>query len=79
MEHCPPHFSQVRFDLYTNEKDIADWIWTNLSGRFFLGDIYFHSEIEKTGLEFGKVAGFELSHESSYFALMLPTINILHL
>jgi len=39
---CPPHFTQVKFDLYIHQshKEFADWIWENLEGRFWIGDIF---------------------------------------
>ena len=39
---CPPHFTQVTFDLYLHQthKEFSDWIWENLEGRFWLGDVY---------------------------------------
>ena len=39
---CPPHFTQVTFDLYVHQthKEFTDWIWENLEGRFWFGDIY---------------------------------------
>ena len=38
LDHCPPHFERVVFDIKTSEKQITDWIHENLSGRFYLGD-----------------------------------------
>jgi hypothetical protein len=26
VEHCPPHFEQVHFNLHVNDKKITDWI-----------------------------------------------------
>lgn len=73
LDHCPPHFEKVQFQLRTNEKSISDWIWTHLEGRFFYGDMYFLDESKK--IHFEKVAGFESPGEASYFALMLDSIN----
>jgi len=72
MEYCPPHFSQVSFTSQSSDKDVTDWIWENLTGRFFFGDIYVHNG---TGYDLVKCASFEDAGESSYFALMLDTIN----
>ena len=38
MDHCPPHFEKVYFDLRTSEKHISDWIYEHLIGRFWFGD-----------------------------------------
>lgn len=72
LSHCPPHFEKVTFKLATkNQKDITDWIYENLSGRFFVG----HEDIEQSGsFERHLVIGFELSTEASYFSLSSTTI-----
>jgi hypothetical protein len=73
LEHCPPHFIKVEFDLKTADKAISDWIWTNLSGRFWYGDWY--SKDESYNVTFQKCAAFESPGEASMFALMLDQIN----
>ena len=73
LEHCPPHFIRVEFDLKAPEKTISDWIWTNLGGRFWYGDWY--SKDENNNVVFQKGAAFELPGEASMFALMLDQIN----
>jgi hypothetical protein len=72
IEHCPPHFVQVGFNLYCQEKAITDWIWENLTGRFFFGDHY--TLIDST-IVLQKTVGFEIASEASYFSLVLDTIN----
>lgn len=72
VEHCPPHFTKVEFDLRTMEKTIADWIWANLSGRFYYGDMYY---IDGTSVAFHKCAAFEIPGEASMFGLILDQIN----
>lgn len=72
VEHCPPHFTTICFDIYVPEKTISDWIWEHLSGRFYIGDYYEESE-GRGGIQ--KMVGFELSSEASYFSLLLNTIN----
>ncbi len=71
-DHCPPHFTQIEFNIYVSEKTITDWVWANLSGRFFFGDMY-----QGSGKAYSsnKVAAFELPGEASYFSLVLDTIN----
>lgn len=73
VDHCPPHFAPVRFDLRVSEKSISDWIWENLEGRFYFGDQYYFDSQDRIAFE--KVAAFESPAESSYFLLMLDIIN----
>jgi hypothetical protein len=73
LEHCPPHFTRVTFDLKASEKTISDWIWTNLDGRFWLGDYYYKTESETVSIQ--KCVGFEIPGEASMFALMLDQLN----
>lgn len=72
VEHCPPHFFAVDFDSSANDKKISDWIWENLTGRFFLGDVFVQND---AGRAIKKRAGFELHGEATYFALQLNDIN----
>lgn len=73
VEHCPPHFERVTFDIRTSAKQISDWIYENLEGRFWLGDVY---DSGPTGsVSINKCAAFEKHSEASYFSLMLDTIN----
>lgn len=73
LAHCPPHFERVEFDNYASEKDIANWIYENLSGRFYIG----YRDIERSGVPFQRQmnVAFELVSEASYFSLLLPQIN----
>ena len=73
LEHKPAHFTSVDFDLKCSEKDITDWIWTNLSGRFWFGDTYTHTP--GGSVTVCKRAAFEQGSEASVFGLMLDTIN----
>jgi len=73
MEHCPPHFVQVEFDLHTDEKDITDWIYVHLNGRFYFGD---YVSIDTNGKrQMCKMLGFEQHSEASYLGLFLDQIN----
>lgn len=72
LEHCPPHFHRVVFDMSTNEKRIRDWIYENLEGRFWLGDVF---EDAQGSTVMHKCAAFEEHGESTYFSLLLDTIN----
>ena len=73
LEHCPPHFIKVPFGLKATEKTIKDWVWTNLSGRFWYGDHYYKDDANNVG--FTKCAAFEIAGEASMFALILDQIN----
>jgi hypothetical protein len=73
VSHLPPHFTRVFFTLSTQPKNISDWIWENLEGRFYYGDFY--SEKEGGAIDVQKVVAFEYPGEASLFALILDTIN----
>ena len=73
VDNCPAHFTRFTFDLTVQEKTITDWIYENLTGRFYVGDNYFLHDNGKVGMH--KCAAFELPGEASYFALQLDTIN----
>lgn len=73
VELCPPHFIKVPFTLESNKKDFTDWIWENLEGRFWFGDLYY---INESGmLEMNSCAAFESPGEASMFALCLSQIS----
>lgn len=73
LDHCPPHFTRVDFDLRTTEKNISDWVYANTDGRFFLGDQY--SVNSENHIVMHKCLAFELPGEASYFAIQLDQIN----
>ena len=73
LDHCPPHFQRVEFEARVSDKDIADWIYTNLDGRFYLGDYYVSKSDGAVSMV--KCAAFEMAGESSYFAIQLDKIN----
>ena len=73
LEHCPPHFIKVQFDVRVTSKVITDWIWTNLSGRFWFGDLYYKTD--GGSVAFQCCAAFEVAGEASMFALILDQIN----
>lgn len=76
LDHCPPHFEIVEFSLRTSIKSITDWIYENLSGRFYIGDYFTIAENSQVGKkEMTKIVAFELHEEASYFGLFLPSIN----
>jgi hypothetical protein len=73
VDHCPPHFARVEFELKGPEKVIQDWIWANLSGRFWFGDYYIKDS--NNHVNFSKCAAFEIPGEASMFGLILDQIN----
>lgn len=73
LEHCPPHFTVVDFDIRTSEKTITDWIWSNLTGRFWMGDYYFKTDSGSVSMN--KRVGFEIPGEATMFTLILDQIN----
>lgn len=72
VDHCPPHFVRVCFDLHVEEKRITDWVWTNLHGRFYFGDFVTNDNGKKT---MSKLLAFEHHSEASYFGLFIDTVN----
>jgi hypothetical protein len=74
LQYCPNYFEIIVFTLYTNDKVITDWIYENLTGRFYFGDKVVLNADNKTTIE--KVAGFEKPDEASFFGLLLPNINV---
>ena len=73
----PPHFERFIFDCQSGkDKEIADWVWEHLSGRFYFGDFYTTDPAQVSSkVSIQKVIAFEDPGEASYFGLMLPTIN----
>jgi len=73
MDFCPPHFEKVLFDIKVDEHRICDWIWSNLSSRFYIG------EWVSTGHDARrsqcKIIAFEDPSEATYFGLFLDRIN----
>lgn len=74
VKHCPPHFSPVIFNLQSTEKKITDWLYENLDGRFYSGQIDVLQDSGKTVRH--HCVAFELPGEASYFALKIDTINV---
>jgi hypothetical protein len=73
LDWQPPHFTPFCFDLRTNEKSISDWVWANLSGRFYYGD---HTHVDEQGRKsMSKIVAFEIPAEASYFGLMVDHVN----
>jgi hypothetical protein len=64
----------VDFNLSCSPKRITDWIYENLSGRFYFGE-YTSNTPGSEQIAICKRAAFEIHSEASYFALVLPDIN----
>ena len=73
LEHCPPHFTRVFIDKLVSEKAITDWIYENLSGRFYFGEYYKTSTENVAYIE--TLVGFEIPGEASMFSLVVDTVN----
>lgn len=73
LSHCPPHFEQVTFDSHVQDTAIANWVYENLEGRFYVG--YRDVEINKVQFQRQMIVGFELAGEASYFSLLLSQLN----
>jgi hypothetical protein len=75
VHHCPPHFEQVVFEPYATEKQVTDWLYENLEGRFYVGNIDVARTPGGKPIDRNLLVAFELPSEASYFSLILPTIN----
>jgi len=77
LDWCPPHFTRVTISSTTNDKLIADWLYENLSGRFYIGVIdtankfNYSKDIVNPRPVYTRytVVAFEISSEASYFSL----------
>jgi hypothetical protein len=75
VEHIPPHFIRVTFDLRASKQDIINWIYENLHSRFYADNIeIMDSDTGRSTMKF--VVSFEDHAEASYFSLFLPNINV---
>jgi len=72
VDYCSPHFTKITFDAKVQDKHLIDWIYENLEGRFWFGDVY---RIIDNRPHIQKCAAFELAPEASYFLLMLDQLN----
>jgi hypothetical protein len=76
VSRCPLHFFAVDFDMSCSAKKVTDWIYSNLQGRFYFGQVTSsNSNNGVTNLILCSRAAFEIHSEASYFALSLPEIN----
>jgi hypothetical protein len=63
------------FEPYATEKQITDWLYENLEGRFYVGNIDVARTPGGKPIDRNLLVAFELPAEASYFSLILPTIN----
>jgi hypothetical protein len=74
LDHCPPHFTKVQFDLKCNVKKITDWVVENYDGRFYAGDSYIEDP-KNSRIQMQQCVAFEIPGEASHFALILDKLN----
>lgn len=75
LSWCPPHFTLVALKGTPSEKTISDWIYENLSGRFYIGiNDDLNDEHNRKGYIRHTIVAFEIAGEASYFSLLLPQI-----
>jgi len=72
MDFCPPHFETVKFDLRVTETQIANWLYENTEGRFYLGQAV-NESLDSPAL--CECAGFEVHSEATYFSMFLNQLN----
>jgi len=75
LSWCPPHFTQVIFEPYITQKTVTDWLYENLEGRFYVGDIGIARTPGGKSIDRNLLVAFELPGEASYFSLILPELN----
>jgi hypothetical protein len=56
-----------------NEKDITDWLYEHLEGRFYSGEI----DVKKDSGKYARqhCIAFEIATEASYFSMFLVQLN----
>jgi hypothetical protein len=77
LSWCPPHFTQVSFEPYITKKQVSDWLYENLEGRFYVGDVDVARTPGGKPIDRNLLVAFELPGEATYFSLYLPEINSL--
>lgn len=68
---CPPHFTKITID-HIPEKPLIDWIYENLSGRFYVDVV---DILEGNTYVRHLHIGFEDAGEATYFNLFLPELR----
>jgi len=63
LEFYSPHLTEVDVSTYRKfEKRITDWVWTNTTGRFWIGERYQDKEWKFS-------ICFEIPYEATFFSL----------
>ncbi|MCX7592709.1 MAG: hypothetical protein N2235_02895 [Fischerella sp.] len=77
VKHLPPHFFVLEIDSNQQvEKNIyQNWIYENLSGRFYIGSTLIKSSEPPYRKIWQKIVAFEISSEASFFALVKDQIK----
>jgi hypothetical protein len=74
LEFCPPYFESIIITpSYNLNSAIDDWIFSNLTGRYYIGPAI--GTDQSTGLKQKLRIGFETSKEMSYFMLACPHLK----
>jgi len=70
FSYLAPHLVAIYFDRRCTELDLKNWIWANLSGRFWMGTVMTDSN------DLQACVAFENPAEAGYFSLLLDKINV---
>lgn len=73
LDFCSPHLERVNFDAKVHDKILIDWIYENLSGRFYYNDELV--EMPNGLVTAQKCAAFEIHSEASFFCFALENLN----
>lgn len=82
VDHNPPHFKSIVLDKKIPPKFLTDWIYLNLSGRFYLSDYVSIDEINHRVKNVNQLytacqsmlVSFEDESELTYLCLSLDNI-----
>mgnify|MGYP000865462062 CR=1 FL=1 len=75
VEFCPPYFETAVIDpSYNIHVAIDDWIYSNCSGRYYIGTTVEENE-SHNGIKRKLKIGFEESKELTYFMLACPYLK----
>jgi len=77
VSHIPPHFTISDLSVHIPTEVYRNWIYENLSGRFYLGDRLAESRNHSNIVSIACVA-FEDSAENTFFTLSIDSIERSH-
>lgn len=77
VDFCPLHFETITISLAYNLSNVLnEWIFENLSGRYYIGDtIELTTDNASPQLHKKIKIGFENNKELSYFMLACPLLK----